>query len=219
LTGQLIGRLLGNKTPSIQVLLKHTDAGKAWTWLRPLNRNLTAPGGSLIRTLYGHTNAVNAVAVTPDGCRAISASWDRTLRLWDLATGQTIHTLQGHSDLVNAAAVTPDSRRAVSASRDQTLRLWDLGTGQTIRPLEGHSAAVNDAAVTPDGRCAVSASDDRTLRLWDLGTGQTIRTLQGHADRVNAVALVRLKQLWNMPTGTWKSTTTHFGSPPIHGSR
>ena len=66
------------------------------------------------------------MAVTPDGRRAVSASVDRTLRLWDLESGQTIRTLEGHTDSVSAVAVTPDGRRAVSASDDRTLRLWDL---------------------------------------------------------------------------------------------
>jgi len=79
-----------------------------------------------LRTLKGHTNAVNAVAVTADGSRAVSASADQTLRLWDLANGQTIRTFEGHTDWINAVAVTADSRRAISASNDQTLRLWDL---------------------------------------------------------------------------------------------
>ena len=81
LAGQLTGRLLGNKTPSIEVLLKQAAGGKAWPWFRPLNCSLTMPGGPLIRTLEGHMDRVRAVAVTPDGRRVVSASDDRTLRL------------------------------------------------------------------------------------------------------------------------------------------
>ena len=108
----------------------------------------------------GHTGPVRAVAVTPDGRCAVSASDDRTLRLWDLGTGQTIRTLEGHTDLVKAVAVTPDGRRAVSASDDHTLRVWDLESGQTLRTLQGHTDSVNAVAVTSDGRRAVSASAD-----------------------------------------------------------
>ena len=143
LAGQLIGRLFGNIAPVIQALVKQAAEGKAWPWLRPLAPSLTAPGGPLIRTLVGHTNSVDAVAVTPDGRRAVSASDDRTLRLWDLSTGQTIRMLEGHGDSVKGVAVTPDGRRAVSASHDGTLRLWDLESGQTIRKLEGHTNSVN----------------------------------------------------------------------------
>jgi WD40 repeat protein len=88
LAGQLTGRLLSNTSSSIQSLVKQAAAGKAWPWLRPLSPSLTAPGGPLICTLEGHTGAVNAVAMTPDWRRAVSASWDYTLRLWDLESGQ-----------------------------------------------------------------------------------------------------------------------------------
>jgi WD40 repeat protein len=125
------------------------------------------------------------VAVTPDGRRAVSASGDQTLRLWDLGTGQTIRSFEGHTDRVWAVAVTPDGRRAVSASRDQTLRLWDLGTGQTIRPLEGHTDSVWAVAVTPDGRRAVSASWDKTLRVWDLVSGKEIATFTGESEMLS----------------------------------
>ncbi len=219
LAGQLIGRLLGNKTPSIQVLLKLAAGGKPWPWLRPLTPSLTAPGGPLIRTLEGHTAEVVAVAVTPDGRRAVSASWDQTLRLWDLRTGQTSRTLEGHTSRITAVAVTPDGRRALSASEDKTLRLWDLETGKTLRTLEGHTDWVNAVAVTPDGLRAVSASGSQyTLRVWDLGTGQTIRTLKGHTHLVTAVAVTpdgrralsaswdKTLRLWDLRTGQTSRT-------------
>jgi hypothetical protein len=135
LAGQLIGRLLGNPSPEIQTLLKQAAEGKAWPWLRPLNRILTAPGGSLIRTLEGHTYWVIAVAITPDGRRAVSGSWDNTLRVWDLESGETIRILEGHTGRVSAMAITPDGRRVVSGSSDYTLRIWDLETGQTLTIL------------------------------------------------------------------------------------
>ena len=70
-----------------------------------------------LRTLKGHSGPVHAVAVTPDGRRAISASDDKTLRVWDLESGQSLRTLKGHTDWLTAVAVTPDGRRAISALR------------------------------------------------------------------------------------------------------
>ena len=213
LAGQLIGRLLDNKTPSIQILLKQAAERKAWPWLRPLNRNLTAPGGPLIRTLEGHTGSVRVVVVTPDGRRALSGSEDQTLRLWNLETGQTLRTLEAHTRPVASMAVTPGGRRALSASHDQTLRLWDLESGKTICTLKGHADRVNAVAVTPDGRRALSASDDETLRLWDLSTGKKIRRLKGRMGRVSAVAVTpdgcralsasedQTLQLWDLESG------------------
>jgi WD40 repeat protein len=213
LAGQLTGRLLGIEASSIQALLKQAAESRASPWIRPLTRNLIAPGGPLIRTLEDHTAWVNAVAVTPDGRHAVSGSYDRALRLWDLESGQTIRTFKGHTKAVNAVAVTPDGHRAISASNDGTLRLWDLKSGQTICVFKGHARSVNAVAVTPDGRCLVSASRDRTLRLWNVESGQTIRTLEGHTNSVNAVAVTpdsrrgvsasddRTLRLWDLVTG------------------
>jgi len=66
LAGHLVGRLFGNMAPVIQALVKQAAEGKTWPWFRPLNRSLTASGGPLIRTLEGHMDELNAVAVTPD---------------------------------------------------------------------------------------------------------------------------------------------------------
>ena len=189
LASQLTGRLLGIDDEDIQALLKHAAEKAPRPWLRPIRANLTPPGGPLIRILEGHSLFVTGVAITPDGRRAVSASWDNTLRVWDLESGQSLRTLQGHSGRVYGVAITPDGRRAVSASDDNTLRVWDLESGQSLRTLEGHSRRVTGVAITPDGRRAVSASDDNTLRVWDLESGQSLRTLEGHSSSVTGVAI------------------------------
>jgi hypothetical protein len=114
LAGQLLGRLMTQEAPDIQTILEQAKEWRAAPWLCPLTPSLTPPGGPLIRTLQGHTSWVNAVAVTPDGRRAVSGSRDNTLKVWDLESGQELATLQGHTDGVKAVAVTPDGRRAVS---------------------------------------------------------------------------------------------------------
>jgi WD40 repeat protein/serine/threonine protein kinase len=189
LPGQLIGRLLGNPAPIIQFLLKSAAESRSWPRLQPLTPSLAPPGGPMIRTFEGHTDWVRAVALTPDRRCAISGSWDRTLRVWDLESGQSLHTLQGHTDWVNAVALTPDGDRAISGSADRTLRVWDLESGQSVWTLEGHTDRVNAVAVTPNGGRAISASADRTLWVWDLESGQSVWTLEGHTDGVNAVAV------------------------------
>lgn len=92
-----------------------------------------------LRTFDGHEEGVSAVALSPDGCRAVSASHDRTLRIWDLETGQLVRNLQGHTGSVQAVALMPDGHRAISVSHDRTLRVLDLETGQTLRTLDGHT--------------------------------------------------------------------------------
>ena len=137
--------------------------------------------------LQGHTGSVNAVAVTPDGRQVVSGSEDKTLRVWDLATGKTKMTLQGHTESVIAVAVTPDGRQVVSGSYDNTLRVWDLAKRKTKTALQGHTGSVYAVAVTPDGRHVVSGSTDNTLRVWDLKDGKEILTFTidwaGHSMR------------------------------------
>ena len=213
LGNQLIGRLLGHSAADIQALLDGTAETSRWPWLRPLTPSLTPPGGPLIRTFEGHTSWVHAVALTPDGRHVISGSWDGTLRMWDLQTGESLRTFEGHTDWVNAVAVTPDGARAVSGSSDRTLRVWDLESGQLLRTLKGHRDGVNAVAVTPDGCLAISASSDHTLRVWDLASGQSVRPLKGHLHKVNAVTVTpggdgavsassdRTLRLWDLASG------------------
>ena len=73
------------------------------------------------------------------GRLAVSASWDDTLKVWDVASGQALRTLAGHTSWVNAVALTPDGRLAVSASEDYTLKVWDVASGQELRTLAGHT--------------------------------------------------------------------------------
>ncbi|WP_437305670.1 TIR domain-containing protein [Sorangium sp. So ce388] len=137
----------------------------------------------------GHSGGVTACAVSPDGQRIVSASYDRTLKVWDLASGKLLSTLEGHSGGVTACAVSPDGQRIVSASHDETLKVWDLASGKLLSTLEGHSEGVTACAVSPDGQRIVSASDDRTLKVWDLASGKLLSTLEGHSGGVNACAV------------------------------
>jgi WD40 repeat protein len=114
--------------------------------------------------------------VTPDGKRAVSASHDQTLRVWDLAKGSLLHSLQGHTARVTVVAVTPDGTRAVSASDDKTVKVWDLAKGSLLRSLQGHTDLVNAVSVTPDGKLAISASSDQALKVWDLANGDLVAT-------------------------------------------
>jgi WD40 repeat protein len=189
LAGQLTGRLLFQESPQARALVNKAAGWKGSPWLRPVTPSLTPPGGPLVRTLEGHSYGVKAVAITPDGRLAVSASEDRTLKVWELASGGLERTLEGHSSRVTAVAITPEGLQAVSGSDDWTLKVWDLASGTLERTLQGHSGEVRAVAITPDGRKAVSASNDQTLKVWDLTSGGLQRTLEGHSDAVTAVAI------------------------------
>jgi WD40 repeat protein len=174
---QLLGRLLDDPAPEVEDLLAQAVAAQQGPWLRPLQASLREPE-ALVRTLADHTSWVEGVAVTPDGRYAVSASVDKTLKVWELATGQAVRTLEGHTSFIDGVAVTPDGRYAISASDDKTLKVWKIaaarkrksgrGASQAVHTLEGHTGGVTGVAVTPDGRYAISASYDTTLKVWDL---------------------------------------------------
>jgi WD40 repeat protein len=171
---------LADRTASRLAHLSHPSLDLLWC---------SRDSAELERILAGDAGLVSAVVVMPDGGRAVSASGDGTLRVWDLTTGRALHVLSGHAQPVNAVAVTADGGRAVSASDDGTLRAWDLATGRALHVLTGHVGRVNAVAVTPDSGRAVSASDDNTIRVWDLATGQALHPPFVHGDLVTAVAV------------------------------
>lgn len=223
LAGQLLGRLLSQEAPGIQVLLNRAQGYSAAPWLRPLAPSLALPGGPLLRTMTGHTGGLNAVAVTLDR-RVISAADDHTLKVWDLESGAELVTLTGHIDEVTAVAVIPDGQYAVSASKDKTLKLWDLENGELRLSLQGHAGPVNAVAVTSDGR-AISASADRSLKVWDLESGVELSTLIGHTEAVTAVTVTPDNQraisasvdetliLWNLESGAPRFTFRGHAGP------
>jgi WD40 repeat protein len=187
---QLVGRLLPYEDdPVIRRFTSALAQAARRPWLRALQPVLHPPGTALLCTLEGHSNWVNGVALSADGRRAVSASEDNMLKVWDLETARELSTLEGHSGAVNGVAVSPDGLRAVSASSDKTLKVWDLETFLQLRTLKGHSSGVNGVAVSADGRRAISASSDKTLKVWDLETGGELRTLEGHSELVNGVAV------------------------------
>lgn len=146
-------------------------------------------------TLAGHSKGVSCVALSADGRIAISASYDKTLKVWDVGTGRELRTLTGHREEVDGVAISADGGLAISASFDKTLKVWDVTTGRELRTLTGHRQGVNKVALSADGQLAVSASHDKTLKVWDVATGSELFTLRGHSDSVIGVAMHADKRL------------------------
>jgi WD40 repeat protein len=227
-SSQMVGRLLTHRDkPGVAKFMDEITAAAPLPWFRPLYPCFDAPGGALLRTLVGHSHWVDDVSVTPDGKRAVSASADCTLKVWDLDTGRCLRTLEGHRAQVKGVAVTPDGKRVVSASYDHTLKVWDLETGRVLHTLEGHSLLVYAVAVTPDGKRAVSASFDDTLKVWDLDTGRALYTLVGHSSTVERVVVTpdgkravsasgdKTLKVWDLETGRALLTLEGHSAPVL----
>jgi cytochrome c len=146
---------------------------------------VAAPG---LAQLRGHGGPVRAVAVSPDGSRAVSGSFDATAILWSLSSGTAEKVLRFHDSAVHTVAFLKDGR-IVTGGEDAGIAVWQLGAVKPERVLNGHTAPVVAVAVSPDGKTLASASWDGTARLWSLPDGAS-RALEGHRQNVNGVAFM-----------------------------
>lgn len=165
---------------------------RAWTaWVLLLLSVHAGPGSAEVSFVLqlGHANVLTtAVVVAPDGITAVSASWDGTLKVWDLTFGRELRTLRGHSGRVNALVLTGDGKAAVSGGADGTLRMWDLESGRQIRAVQAHDEAVLALALTADGSVLASSGADGRIRLWDAGLHSAPRLFAGPGPAIGAIA-------------------------------
>ena len=157
--------------------------------IRSLNLQYTSSGDAALTNLTnleappalfeGHTDAIHGVAISPNGKYLATGSQDKTVRLWDIATGQTIHVFIGHRVDVGGVAFSPDGKTLVAPSRDKTIRVWDVATGQTVKVFQA-SHGVDYVAFSPDGKYIAGTGLDPSARIWDVATGQTVHILTGH---------------------------------------
>jgi WD40 repeat protein len=149
-----------------------------------------APAEGVLVTLKGHSEIVYAVAFSPDGKYVLTGSFDKTVRLWDAATGKEIKNFDGpagHQNLVLSVAFSPDGRMLASGGSDNTAKLWDTPLSTPVRELV-HADAVNTFALSPDGTKMAAAGRDGTVMVWNAGNGHHLFNLTGHTGPVMGVA-------------------------------
>jgi hypothetical protein len=179
-----------------------SGAGNAWAGSGP-------PGAILLP----HGSAVTSCAIAPDGKRLVTGCGDRTVRLWDVASGKEIARMQGHTGAITDLAFSPDGKSFVSiAGKDGNVRMWESGTGRLLWML-GSDHQINAVAVSADGTKVAAAGDLRRVLVTEAATGRMLRTHEAHTDAILAVAISadsklvatggkdRLLNVWQMATG------------------
>lgn len=159
-----------------------------------------------IQTLQGHDHSVSSIDIVPSGELLISASRDKSIRVWEMATGYCVKTLSGHDDWVRCVKTCAEGTSIVSASNDQTVRVWDLSTYTPKCVLRGHEHVVEYAIFAPalaftfiseltgvkldaknSSHIVISASRDRSIRIWDTTNETCIHTFNGHDNWVRCL--------------------------------
>jgi WD40 repeat protein/serine/threonine protein kinase len=169
-------------------------------------------------TLGTHTDSVTKVAFSPDGELIITASKDKTARIWSVKNGKELAILSGHKDALTFACFSPDGNLALTSSLDKTACIWQVNSGKLLTTLEGHLDAVNKAIFSPSGREILTISYDSTAKLWSQTTGKLIATLKGHqgaiydacfnskGDLIATASADKTAMIWNGSNGQLKRT-------------
>lgn len=178
--------LSGSRDKTICVWNLESDAGT----------NIHSVTGTVKKRLVGHLHIVEDIDISSDGQYALSASWDRTLRLWHLETGEATKQFRGHSNDVLSVAFSPDNRQIVSGSRDRTVRLWNtIGVCKWTSQENNHTSHkdwVTCVRFSPNNEVepvVVSAGWDKRVKVLQIGS-QTLKwNLKGHATHINTVTV------------------------------
>jgi len=150
------------------------------------------------RSLEGHAHFIEDVCLSADAKYALTASWDGTLRLWDLATGRSVYTFKGHTKDVLSVSFNPENTKILSASRDRSIRLWNVLANEMASlsgpSSQGHTDWVSCVRFSPktEENLAVSAGWDKVVKVWQGVGDQDYRlkaNLVGHTGYINTATV------------------------------
>jgi WD40 repeat protein len=149
-------------------------------------------------TLIGHIGAITAIALHPQAPLLASGSSDKTIKLWDIQTGELLHNFaergffgfsNGHSDRITGLQFTPDGQTLISSSSDGQIKLWEIPSCKPVTTLPEAGWGISAIALSRDGRILAGGSNDGSLHLWNLGTLAVISNLSSHQDQVSGLLL------------------------------
>jgi WD40 repeat protein len=153
------------------------------------------------------------MAYSSDGKLLANNGKDGSIKLWEVATGQSIASIRGHADVVMDARFSRDGRLFATSSWDGTAKIWEAKTGRRIHTLKGHTGKIFDIAFSPDGKLlATAGTDDKTIRLWNTTTGREIAAFKGHDNFIFALAFSPDGQ--KLASGSWDKTVQLWNVPP-----
>jgi pleiotropic regulator 1 len=179
------------------------------------------PPWKLMRVISGHLGWVRALAVEPNNSWFASGAGDRTIKIWDLASGSLKLTLTGHISTVRGLAVSPRHPYLFSCGEDKMVKCWDLETNKVIRHYHGHLSGVYTLALHPTLDVLVTGGRDGVARVWDMRTRSNIHVLSGHKGTVSSVqtqpvdpqvitsSLDSTVRLWDLAAGKTLGVLTH----------
>jgi WD40 repeat protein len=137
--------------------------------------------GKRIRSLVGHQHGrIWTAAFSPHEPIVVTGSTDKTIKAWNIESGDCLRTFSGHVERVKSVAFHPAGKIIASGSGDRRIKLWNLDTGECLQTLKGHVDAISSLMFSPDGTLLVSSSFDRTIKIWQMSSGLCLHTLQGH---------------------------------------
>ncbi|MEM9485778.1 MAG: serine/threonine-protein kinase [Cyanobacteria bacterium P01_F01_bin.116] len=198
----------------------HQHHRRLTTSFAPAVATVTIPV-QLQRTLSDHSGSINDLLLFANGASMVSAGSDKTIRIWDLTSGQSVRTWSNQTSYVNTVLLSPDDTRLYSGNADGALQAWTMASGDLLwQEPTAHNGPINTVGRTPDGQRLVSGGADGDLHIWEASTGKGIKSITTGQGAINSLVVTsdgqyiisggsdRTIKVWQIATGQLKNTLT-----------